>query len=236
MSIDDVRNVNIIKNGQILTFAESGVTVIYGDNGSGKSGYSRILKLACQARDKDESILPDVFATGPTGTPTATLKIKHNNEQKFIFWTSGDLPDPFLTSITVFDGRCARVITDSRNEIIYLPYGGDVFQKTAEIILKIKADVEGEITDLTPVQDSGVQEGTPSATFLESISETTSDESVQAATRWSLQDDLELAAQEELARSSGSNIATQQIARLEKMRESRQRRGVCCGSTRCRVL
>jgi hypothetical protein len=37
-----------------------------------------------------------------------------------------------LTNITVFDGRCARVITDDRNEISYLPYGADVFQKTAE--------------------------------------------------------------------------------------------------------
>ena len=64
LSISDVRNVNIIKSGQTQPFAESGVTVVYGDNGSGKSGYSRILKLACQARDKDERILPNVFATG----------------------------------------------------------------------------------------------------------------------------------------------------------------------------
>ena len=43
-------------------------------------------------------------------------------------------PDPVLTHITVFDGRCARVITDDRNEMGYLPYGGDVFKKMAEIV------------------------------------------------------------------------------------------------------
>lgn len=219
LSIDDVRNVNIIKAGQTQPFAESGVTVVYGDNGSGKSGYSRILKLACQARDKDEGILPDVFATAPTGTPTARLKIKQdNNEPKDIVWTQGSPADPILTNITVFDGRCARIITDNRNEISYLPYGGDVFQKTAEIILKVKADVEAEITDLTPVQDSGVQTDTPSAAFLESLSETTKDEVFQAATLWTPQDDLELVAQEELARSSESTKATQEVARLDKIR------------------
>ena len=166
---------------------------MYGDNGSGKSGYSRILKLACQARDKDESILPDVFATAPTGTPTATLKIKQDDEPKDIVWTQGTPADPVLTNITVFDGRCARVITDDRNEISYLPYGGDVFQKTAEIVLKVKADLEAEITDLTPVQDSAVEAGTSSAIFLESLSETTKDEVIQAATLWTPQDDLELA-------------------------------------------
>ena len=39
LSIADVRNVNIIKSGQSQPFAESGVTVVYGNNGSGKSGY-----------------------------------------------------------------------------------------------------------------------------------------------------------------------------------------------------
>ena len=63
--------------------------MVYGDNGSGKPGYSGILKLACQARDKDERILPNVFATVPTGTPTATLKIKLDATAKDITWTQG---------------------------------------------------------------------------------------------------------------------------------------------------
>jgi len=218
LSIDDVRNVNIIKAGQTQPFAESGVTVVYGDNGSGKSGYSRILKLACQARDKDERVLPNVFATAPTGTPTATLKIKQDDKPKDIIWAQGSPADPILTNIIVFDGRCARVITDDRNEINYLPYGGDVFQKTADIVLRIKADVEAEITDSAPVQDSAVVPGTTSAIFLESLSETTKDEVIQAATDWTSQDELQLATQDELARTSDSTKATQEVARLDKVK------------------
>jgi ABC-type sulfate/molybdate transport systems ATPase subunit len=218
LSIDDVRHVNIIKPGQTQPFAESGVTVVYGDNGSGKSGYSRILKLACQARDKDERILPNVFATAPTGTPTATLKIKQDGYTKDITWTQGAAADPVLTNITVFDGRCARVITDDRNEIAYLPYGADVFRKTAETVLRVKADLEAEITEFVPVQDSAVVAGTPSAVFLESLSETTKDEVIQSATTWTPQDELELTSQEELARTSDSTKATQEVARLEKVK------------------
>ncbi|MCK9399729.1 MAG: AAA family ATPase [Bacteroidales bacterium] len=216
LSIDDVRNVNIIKAGQTQPFAESGVTVVYGDNGSGKSGYSRILKLACQARDKEERILPDVFARVPPGTPTATLKIKQDDKQMNIIWTQDIPPDPVLTNITVFDSRCARVITDARNEISYLPYGGDIFMKTAEIVLKVRADLEAEITDLSPIQDSAIEVGTPSAIFLESLSETTKDEVIQAATLWTPQDELELAAHERLVRTSDSSKATQEVARLDK--------------------
>ena len=149
LSITDVHNVNIIKSGQTQPFAESGITAVYGSNGSGKSGYSRILKLACQARDKDERILPDVYAATSTGVPTATLQIKQDGNLKDITWAQGTSADPVLTNITVFDGRCARIITDDRNEISYLPYGGDVFHKTAEIVLRVKADVEADIRELS---------------------------------------------------------------------------------------
>jgi len=221
LSIDDVRNVNIIKSGQTQPFAETGVTVVYGDNGSGKSGYSRILKLACQARDKDERILPNVFATAPTGKPTAILKIKlkQDAEPKNITWTQGTAADPVLTNITVFDGRCARVITDDRNEISYLPYGADVFQKTAETVLRIKADLEAEITDLVPVQDSAVAAGTPSAIFLESLSESTKDDLIRAASAWTPQDEADLNSQEELARTSDST------KRLKRSPDSTRSRG-----------
>ncbi len=37
---------------QRLPIAKSGLSVIYGENGAGKSGYSRALKKACRARDQ----------------------------------------------------------------------------------------------------------------------------------------------------------------------------------------
>lgn len=49
-SIRGVQNVNALAEGQTLTFIPKGVTIIYGDNGAGKSGYVRILKRACRAR------------------------------------------------------------------------------------------------------------------------------------------------------------------------------------------
>ncbi|MFA5197802.1 MAG: AAA family ATPase [Patescibacteria group bacterium] len=218
LSINDVRNVNIIKAGASQPFAESGITVVYGDNGAGKSGYSRILKLACQARDKDERILSNVFVKAQSGVPTAILKIKQDGKPKDVVWTQGVSADPILTNITVFDGRCARVITDDRNQINYLPYGCDVFQKLAEIVQRVKADVEKEIAVIAPIQDSAIVVGTASAKFLEFLSETTKEEAIQTATNWTLQDEQQLNAQKELARISDSTKATQEINRLDKIK------------------
>jgi len=42
-AIHGAENVNALKAGERLTFDKTGLTVVYGDNGSGKSGYARIL-------------------------------------------------------------------------------------------------------------------------------------------------------------------------------------------------
>ena len=48
-SIFHHRGVNALAEGQTLRFAPN-LTVVYGDNAAGKTGYIRILKSACRAR------------------------------------------------------------------------------------------------------------------------------------------------------------------------------------------
>lgn len=69
-SIRGVQNVNALAERQTLTFIPKGITIIYGDNGAGKSGYVRILKRSCRARNakgKEEPLLPNIYeqAKGP---------------------------------------------------------------------------------------------------------------------------------------------------------------------------
>ena len=59
--IKNLHNVNAIAENQQLEVGAKGLTVIYGANGSGKSGYSRVLKRACRARDQSEHIIPCIF-------------------------------------------------------------------------------------------------------------------------------------------------------------------------------
>lgn len=56
LAIKELANVGAGRGS--LPIAEAGLTAIYGENGAGKSGYSRILKHACRARDQRGFILP----------------------------------------------------------------------------------------------------------------------------------------------------------------------------------
>ena len=51
-ALRNLQYVNQIPSDRTLTFSEHGMTVIYGGNGSGKSGYARVMKRACRAIDQ----------------------------------------------------------------------------------------------------------------------------------------------------------------------------------------
>src|SRR6266851_586894 len=53
-SLGNLINTDRLATGQVLTVGISGLTVVYGDNGSGKSGYCRILKKLCHVREGGE--------------------------------------------------------------------------------------------------------------------------------------------------------------------------------------
>ena len=49
-SIHDIQGINALSPKNPLSFGDNNLAVVYGLNGSGKSGYVRILKHACGAR------------------------------------------------------------------------------------------------------------------------------------------------------------------------------------------
>ena len=81
-AIHGAENVNALKPGEHLTFDKVGLTVVYGDNGSGKSGYARILKEACRARTpKGDIIFPNIYAK-TTRTAKGSYRFRRQRSQQ----------------------------------------------------------------------------------------------------------------------------------------------------------
>lgn len=59
--ITNIDNINALSKTSELEFAPSGLTVVYGDNGSGKSSYVSILKHSCNTRGRKPSINDNLF-------------------------------------------------------------------------------------------------------------------------------------------------------------------------------
>jgi energy-coupling factor transporter ATP-binding protein EcfA2 len=122
-----------------------GLTVIYGDNGSGKSGYSRVLKRACRARDQMETIHPNAnLPASKAGAPEASFEIVVDGVAKDVHWTQGEASPPELSSMAIFDSRCARAYLDSEDDFCYVPYGLDVFEGLAKVCKQLKNSIDTE--------------------------------------------------------------------------------------------
>ncbi|HAN49110.1 MAG TPA: ATPase, partial [Nitrospira sp.] len=117
LAMKNLQHVNAIAENQYLSFGSGGLTVIYGDNGSGKSGYSRVLKRACRARDQMEAIHPNAYLpAGKAGAAEATFEIVVNGVKQDVQWTHGKVAPPDLSSLAIFDSRCARAYLDSEDD------------------------------------------------------------------------------------------------------------------------
>jgi energy-coupling factor transporter ATP-binding protein EcfA2 len=142
--------VNALPTDTELCFEPEGLTIVYGENGVGKSSYVRSLKRLCRSVDKDKSILPNVLMRGAqAGKPRAHIEWTRagdskGKEQEF------DLADPLLStpisSISVFDSRCAQIYVDDENQLAFVPSVVRVLIRLAEEQVTIQGEVEGLIS------------------------------------------------------------------------------------------
>lgn len=134
-------NLNAIATGSELEFATAGLTLVYGDNGSGKSGYVRLLKEVCRARSRTGAILPDVFVP-PHGPPQARVLYEMEGAANALDWQSGAAIPAELARVSVFDRACASVYVTSENEVAYRPFGLDLLDGLARVAQAVQAQLE----------------------------------------------------------------------------------------------
>jgi ABC-type lipoprotein export system ATPase subunit len=192
-SITCVENINAIPNGNELPFGHEGVTIIYGENASGKSGFARLLKRACNARDKRDVVLKNVFNQS-FGTPKAKFKIKvGEQDDTFPEWQEGTTSTiPHLTSIAVFDSKCARVIIDEKNEFQYKPYGTHVFEDLVVVTDKLKKRLLAEKPTFEKPVISNLNSSTAGYAFHSNLDSPTSLKSIENYKNFTKEEETEL--------------------------------------------
>jgi hypothetical protein len=121
-SLGPVKHLNRLAEEQQLRFATDGITVIYGDNGSGKSGYCRIAKKLCRSLTADD-LLGNVFEIGvkPPAEVLVRFLEEGATEPTPITWKDGTQPPAPIARISVFDSANARLYVDKQNRIGFLP-------------------------------------------------------------------------------------------------------------------
>ena len=127
VSISDLKNVNRLPQGSTIPFGVgTGLAVIYGGNGAGKSSYARVIKKACRARGVPPDIGSNVFLPAIAKPASANITFKIGSSEVLVSWTNGVTSDPRLANVFVFDSFSADHYVNTDSAAAFTPHGLDV--------------------------------------------------------------------------------------------------------------
>jgi recombinational DNA repair ATPase RecF len=151
----DVRLLAVSKIGNVnrldpkgITFAPSGLTIVYGDNGSGKTGFIRVLRKACRSRiekPQELEILANVYGS-VGGVATAHFTIQDGSAEDTIEWIDGGTGDRRLSAFSVFDTRSAQLYVDEGNKLRFLPADLDLPFRLNDVIQRVEEKLGPQLT------------------------------------------------------------------------------------------
>lgn len=115
--LSDVMGVNAIVTGSVIE-PHAGMTILFGENGTGKTGYSRIFKALAGSRTAD-TILGDIAASEEVAQ-TAKVEYAVGPDAKTLAWAGEQGIAPF-TRMSIFDSPAVNFHVDDDLEYVYVP-------------------------------------------------------------------------------------------------------------------
>jgi energy-coupling factor transporter ATP-binding protein EcfA2 len=143
-SIAKPEHVNALASDQPLTFELKGLTIVYGDNGSGKSGYARLLKRITRARHQEE-VLSDVFRDTTLEKPTASLSVRIGDRDQSLSWP--DSTPPELKCMLFYDGACGSAYIATESDFPYRPSALSVMDGLISACVAIRSRLEAKLAE-----------------------------------------------------------------------------------------
>jgi len=152
--IKNLEGVNALVENQSIEISPN-ITIIYGANGSGKTGYIRILNNAFYSRSNDKDIIPNINFDVGHKTPAC----------KFIFQSEGktytlDYPDDRgkteLQQFAVFDRKSLLVHLNDKKEFFFRPRALDFFTDLISAYESLKEKLDMEIASKNILKDFSV--------------------------------------------------------------------------------
>jgi len=142
VSIEKTEHVNALESKVPLTFEPKGLTIIYGDNGSGKSGYARLLKRITRSRHR-EDVLTDVFRDTSLMKPTALLSVRIGDTDVSLAWP--DVSPVELKIMLFYDGACGDAYIADESDFPYRPSALYIMDALIEACLAVRTRIEAKL-------------------------------------------------------------------------------------------
>lgn len=143
-AVSEIKGINALAPRKGLEFGDDPIVVVYGANGSGKSGYIRVLKHACGGRGLG-TLYGDVFAPVQQAK-SCRINYSLGTVKKDVGWTPAIGVHADLRAVALYDTDCAHVYVNNESEVTYEPPLLSYFRILVEVCEKLDAKLAAEIT------------------------------------------------------------------------------------------
>lgn len=190
-SISDVKGINALAPRKPLEFGKGNITIVYGSNGSGKSGYVRLLKHVCGAREMG-ILHRNVYKPGST-VQKACISFEQGGILKNHAWSGQGICDD-LNSVDIFDTSYGKVFVRNENEVSYEPPILSFFSLLIFTCEKIASILDTEANQCQSKKPNipTDKKVTPEGVWYESISAKTTTKDIDKYCTFSSSDEAEI--------------------------------------------
>lgn len=222
-SMSDIKGVNKLAENQTLDFSKN-ITVVYGENASGKSGYSRILEALGFSYEKETKVLRNVYCTEEACQNAKIYYVLNGKDDQFKW--HGACTSADLQSISVFTNNCVNISLDSKRELLVTPIGFHLFSLVSNELDNLAATHKAKINRFKKEIEwlDDLYEGTEVHTFLKGLNADSSKEDLEKLGTYTDKEDGALNNLKEKKRNLNKKLLETQIASLQN--QSRELTGI----------
>ena len=170
VELAELKGVGAVSETQRLTFEPDGLTVIYGQNGVGKTTYVRALKRICRTVDGDSTLHGNVYEDSSQAA-TVLVKSRVDGEDVERALNLHDGAPTGLEAMSVFCARSAVRYVEKSNAVAFVPAELEILSRLANLQRDLgrRARAEAEPLALQPPRWLAEHEATHAAQLAEGL-------------------------------------------------------------------
>lgn len=144
-NIKNIKNINALSETIDLPF-ENKLNIIYGDNGSGKSSLSSLLKYTCNTRGSKPKITHNLFNENSKekNKEAEVHFLVNESNPNFVKLINETIDDYSLKKIDIFDSQSANHYIENEDEIAFIPQDLILVEKLAIVLKEIDNNLQQE--------------------------------------------------------------------------------------------
>lgn len=191
-SISEPKGIEALNPRVPLSFGSEAVTIVYGHNGAGKSGYIRILNNLCGSKNR-RVLLNNVF--DGVGEQSCKIAFEINGTPKELVWKPAHGQQAELAALEIYDTECGHVYVTAENEVALEPWLLGIFQQLIDTCGQVDAVLHRETDALVRALPAMPAEyaGTHAAVWYASLTANTSGPDLATWSGWTDAQQKELA-------------------------------------------